>query len=638
MRLTDKTNQIILVFIMIVAAFLRFYHFFELPYMWDELSAWSRLDFSSFSELIQKGVKPDGHPAGVQVFLYYWTHLFGDQEWIVKLPFNLMGLASVYLIYKIGSIWFSEKTGLLAAAFSATLQFFVLYSPIARPYSSGLFLTLMMVLYWSLYMFRTPKRTYLMGFIVFAALSSYNHHFSLLFAAIVGFSGLILIPKNLLKEYIISGFAIFLLYLPHMSVFLHQLGVGGIGGEGLWLEKPDWTFIIDFFEWSFQYSLINYLIAGVFIMSTLFYCIKYCYYQKRIKIVILIIWSFSPIIIGLWYSIYVNPVIQYSMLIFSFPYLLLMLAIFADKLSKYAFVIIIIAVLSNNFYQLITERQHYKIITKQPFNVTAQLAKENPKSTFVLFNTIQDYQNYYFEKYDIPDIACLSIYNTNISDKNLDLLLKNRKETTIVSCGLPPHFENIIKRHFPYFIKRENVYTMECYVFSKTTTHSTSKFSEESHFTNFNSIENNWSIDSNRIITDSIFTKYFEFTADQLWGFNLKDSLNNYPKNSIIDFVAEFTARQQNISPLWVFNAFIGKEQKFWRGKPVELLAHKQKNHYQSFFSIDTRLINADLPIDSLEWRLYLWNKNHDHFKIQSISAHYRKANPIKYSLFEKIQ
>ncbi len=46
-------------------------------------------------ELIEGGVKVDGHPAGIHVFLYYWTKLFGTNEWIVKLPF-IVSVSTTY--------------------------------------------------------------------------------------------------------------------------------------------------------------------------------------------------------------------------------------------------------------------------------------------------------------------------------------------------------------------------------------------------------------------------------------------------------------------------------------------------------------------------------------------------------------
>ena len=91
------SNRTILFLILLVAAALRFYNYFEIPYTHDEFSALFRTQFDSFSELIAKGVKIDGHPAGVHVFLYYWTKIFGYSEWIVKLPFTILSICSVYL-------------------------------------------------------------------------------------------------------------------------------------------------------------------------------------------------------------------------------------------------------------------------------------------------------------------------------------------------------------------------------------------------------------------------------------------------------------------------------------------------------------------------------------------------------------
>jgi hypothetical protein len=61
-------NRVILILIIIVAATLRLINYCELPFTHDEFSALFRLNFDSFSELIEKGVKIDGHPAGVQVY------------------------------------------------------------------------------------------------------------------------------------------------------------------------------------------------------------------------------------------------------------------------------------------------------------------------------------------------------------------------------------------------------------------------------------------------------------------------------------------------------------------------------------------------------------------------------------------
>ncbi|HPT10572.1 MAG TPA: glycosyltransferase family 39 protein, partial [Bacteroidales bacterium] len=187
-----STDHILLALILLAGGILRGYHWQEIPFTHDEFSALIRTQFPTFRALIEKGVMPDGHPAGVQVFLYYWTDLFGTSEWIVKLPFQVMGLLSVALIYKIGKTWFSATTGLVAAAFLSFLQFPVMYSQIARPYASGLFFSLLMVLCWTFVLFIPERKKILTraGYVIAASLCTYNHHFSMLFAAMAGVTGL----------------------------------------------------------------------------------------------------------------------------------------------------------------------------------------------------------------------------------------------------------------------------------------------------------------------------------------------------------------------------------------------------------------------------------------------------------------
>ena len=93
----NKSFWLLLILILIGAA-LRIFAMFHFGWMHDELSAISRLRFSSFHDLIQYGVKPDGHPAGVQVFLWLWAKCFGTAEWVLRLPFLLLGIAGEKLV------------------------------------------------------------------------------------------------------------------------------------------------------------------------------------------------------------------------------------------------------------------------------------------------------------------------------------------------------------------------------------------------------------------------------------------------------------------------------------------------------------------------------------------------------------
>lgn len=643
MWLQNQQYRLGLAFIFIIAALLRFYNFFELPYMWDELSALSRLQFNNFSDLIEKGIKPDGHPAGVQTFLFYWTQLFRKAEWIVKLPFNLMGLASVYLIFKIGQTWFGEKSGLLAASFMATLQFFVLYSPIARPYISGLFLTLMMVHYWSLYMFQTPLRKYLFGFIIFAALSAYNHHFSLLFAAIVGFSGLFTINKSQAKDYIISGVLIFVLYLPHMPIFIHQLGIGGIGGEGRWLATPTFDFPLVFIDWAFQFSNTILILVGAFFVYSIFGDKNNYPNRKITKNSLLISWFLLPLIIGLAYSIYVNPVIQYSMLIFSFPYLLLLIGSGIEKMKWWSFYPTLLFIVITNIFTLIGNRKHYDIIFKQPFDITAQMLKDNNShnrgETFTIFNTIEDYQVFYFDKYQIEEYSHFNVYKKELSSYEFDKIVSERTEDYIITSGLPTDFIPIVQLHYPNLIKRIDAYTMENYLFGRLKgsdlirNHEITNFSEES-------ANHNWEFNESRFKKDSLGISAYEFNEKDEWGLSFSDSIKhlNIDNGVVIEIIADIICDTISINALLVSTISNTSGETVWRGSPISLISTSKENHYKAIQTLDTKILVSYEDWNGSVLKHFIWNKGKENFKIQNIYITARPNNAIRYGLFDKLQ
>ena len=636
----SKTNVILLIIILLSGFILRFYHFFQLPFTWDELSAWNRIHFNSFSDLIALGVKPDGHPAGVQVFLYYWISFFGDREWVVKLPFAIMGISSVYVFYEISKIWWNKSAGLINAAFMASLQFFVLYSTIARPYISGLFLSLMAVYFWSLYMFENHRRRHLFGFIIFAALSAYNHHFSLLFVAIVGLSGIFIIPKHKFKEYIIAGILIFILYTPHLPIFIHQLGVGGIGGEGNWLSKPEPDFIYTFLYWCFHFSP---LVIAIIVLITAFSFIakntdSTKQWQKRI---LLLNWFFLPIIIGYYYSVKINPVIQYSMLIFSFPYFLLLISSNIKSIKPLFITPIIIVILLINSYTLIYDRHHFEIIEKQPFNTSAECLTSqkdiNSNDIFLIYNTIDSYQEYYLKKFDIPNTSKYNLYDKNLSLSQFDEVLRNIKQDHILLSSLPESFVSLARYYFPNLIQRTNAYTSESYLLSKTLA-SKETFHQIANENNFSDRKENWNFSPERIYTDSLNHHYYTYNNQQEWGLGFTDSLSNILNRygGILDIEVDIISTQEPTAVLaTTFTA--DSTVNIWRGQEFKGNLIATAFGYRLYYSIDTRILMKETTYNDINFKLHLWNKGKEAFMIKDVKLYQRRANPIRYGLFSPI-
>lgn len=295
----------------------------------DELSALSRLGFDDLGTLIQQGIRIDGHPAFTQVFLFYWTKLTGfESEFLVRLPFAFAGILSVWFAYKIAKLWFGKQTAFASATAIATLQFFLLYSQVARPYSFGLLFTMAAVYFWTRIIQGDQRiKNVLLGGLA-AALAMYTHYFSFLQVVIVAVTGLVMTNKRTLKNYLLAMLLALLLWLPHLSVTLHQLSLGGVGQ---WLAPPDNGFFTSFIHYVFNNSIWLILFIIALIASSHFFSqLKFNFSKWQLVALTFVVLPFA---IGFSYSILVNPVLQYSTLLFSAPFLIMFLFSFLGEVE-----------------------------------------------------------------------------------------------------------------------------------------------------------------------------------------------------------------------------------------------------------------------------------------------------------------
>ncbi len=314
-----QTERVILGIILLIGAALRFYNYWDFSLSNDELSALARLNFSSFSDLIQNGVRIDGHPAAAQVVLFYITKWFGTSVAVVRLPFVLAGIAAIYFIFRLGKDWVSTSTGVLSAACFAILAFPLLYSRIARPYGLGMLFSVMAASYW----IRIVKDNYsfkdLIWLAVSLALCAYTHYFCGLVAAVLAITGTFIIQGRTLRSYLIVLAGAFILFLPHIPIFLHQLSLGGIGQ---WLGPPENDWLWNHIQYVFNDSWI--ILSAMIVVSVVGFLVYRPKWNGQNTLLPLILFLL-PFAIGFSYSKWVNPVIQNSTLLFSFPFLLIFL-------------------------------------------------------------------------------------------------------------------------------------------------------------------------------------------------------------------------------------------------------------------------------------------------------------------------
>ena len=637
-----KDNNIILFGIILVAITLRLISPLSIPFTHDEFSALFRTHYLTFSELIEYGVKPDGHPAGVQVFLFYWTKLFGYSEIVVKLPFIIFGIISVFLIYKIAQKWYNSTVGLVCASFVATLQYTVMYSQIARPYISGLFFSLLMVYYWQKIVFEPQKKFYLHGliYIVASSLCAYNHYFSLLFAMIVGLTGLFLINKKYILKYILFGFAIFLTFIPHLPIFIFQLKQGGVEG---WLGKPQNDFLLEYIKYVFHFSLFVYaLVVGIIILGI----IKLKTERPKLKfITISFCWFMMPFLVGFFYSRYFNSVLQYSVLIFSFPFLLLFIFGHLTELTFRGKSIIVTLIILVNVLTLIIERKHYELFYNSVYEqilVQNDTLKKSNTDYISIIDSDKGISKYYTKKRTLDTSFIWFDRFSNI--KEFSTYIQHQKSKNLffgALSGSDPVLVSVIQDYYPNILWQKDYFTGTSYLFSKDG----SRLHQKPNFISLMDFEkesSNWSLGNKNNWVDTFSYQgknsyYMDSTKEWSPSFTarLGDIIDN--EHNFIDVSLRVLMVDQPEDVLLVSSLESRGKNIDWRATSFDTyISQETKNNEWIKIHHTIKLSDIYLNHSNIIIKIEVWNKGKKKFFIDNFEVKTRRGNPIVYGLIEK--
>ncbi len=615
--------------IILLGSLLRFWNISEIPFTHDEFSALFRTQFYSFNELIEKGIKPDGHPAGVQVFLYYWVKIFGFSELWVKLPFILMGIGALYVIWKIGCEWFSEQVALLAVSSLAFMQYFIMYSQIARPYISGVFFTLTMLLFWYRLIFnesKTSKQLYknVAGYILSSALCAYNHYFSLLLVVLISILGLFYVQRKRIKIYIISNILIVILYLPHLKIFIHQLGLQGLA----WLGKPDIYFFVNYFKFltHFNTIVLIFCFALLFGGGLIYFLIIRQTFRKEHLITLYL--AITPAIIGYFYSIFIAPVLQISVLIFSTSFLILFVFSFLEKTDKrlvlgltilWSFLLIYSLVFTRDYYT-----NFYKSIYKETF---LKLKQINNDSTLVLCGFKKEIGDYYINKYEINQTSNI-YYPYRLTKKELYKLLNNEKYRYLCMSRVTndsPYLFALYKEYFPNVISYYYFDQGEIILFSRDSL----MFNKCYTFFDFNNFKekNNWVFDFKKTVDDKSFVKAYciDSTTEYSVQYEFVNNGEIYSYAQLVDITAWIFIPKQFNGRAYLVASIEKDSILVWQSAIVD----SSTIPFEQWVPIATTLFFPDFShsLDSLKIKVYFWNPEKQIFYIAKTFFGIRNSN-----------
>ena len=543
-----KTEKVTLGFILLTGAILRIYNFWDFSLSNDELSALARLNFDSFSDLIMNGVRIDGHPPAAQVILWYMAKWFGNGVFVVRFPFVVAGILSVYFMFRLAKEWISTSAGLLSAATFATLSFPILYSRIARPYALGMLFALMAAAFWIRIVKNDQKSSDFVWLAISLALCAYSHYFAALTAAILAITGTFLIRGRNLKLYLLALVGALLLYLPYIPIFLHQLSLGGVGQ---WLGPPENDWLWNHIEYIFNESifvLVGVLVCGI--TGFVLFKSKKTFVRNILPLLLFL----TPFLVGFFYSRNINPVLQNSTLLFSFPFLLVFVFSGWDDVKKkisYAATGILLSII---VFSTVVEKRFYQ--TNQ-FGVFKELAEhiaewntEVEKDALLIgdFN-FPFYVDYYTERFEVGSLALYRTTDETGLAELKSMVDTSSKEFLIYAWSTvnqSPEVEAIIQEKFPIEVERETYFNSEAVMFKKGV-------KAEPNFTFKFEKSDVWNFNPDAIQTDSLGTKSIIISPENPYGSTFQILLSDLIKSNVSELIVRIEfAETDSDNPLQI--------------------------------------------------------------------------------------
>jgi len=429
----------------------------------DELSAWNRIGTYNFAEVLEYGVKPDMHPALMQVVLQYWVSWFGDDAWVLRLPSTFFGLAAIALMYVFANRFLSKSAGIFAAVFFLFLVFPIMHTVLARPYALGLFFIVLMIYsIFSLEDSRTRKQYFLNSILLILGTTGalYTHYFAGLIAGIIGLASLIYVLRVRWIFLIPSGVISVFLFLPHWKITKVHLSRDGLE----WLGKPSADWILDFFVLFFNNSIfllaIFVLVIGLFLLNSRF---KLTHRSRFLLALFAAIY-----IVGHALSLIYTPILREPGVLMALPILMLGLGDLIQNMSSRFSHLVIFALAFLFSFHSVYESKLSETVHYEPFREMVQLIQEadnlyGEENILKLCNvTNTNYLNYYAREIDVSlDFEMTLIEEIDEihqlarivreSDKHYCILARTNRSQNVIQLEIIRYYFPVVVKHVGFF-------------------------------------------------------------------------------------------------------------------------------------------------------------------------------------------
>ena len=502
----------------------------------------------------------------------------------------------------------------------------VLQSELARPYSPGLFFSLLVAILILKLVFDEHSKRKQWGLSVFlglsfaAAMYNHTHYFAFLFVGFLGISSLIFIKRETLLPYIISGIIAILLFLPHLSITLYHTSIEG----GLqWLPPPTPRWLLDFLFHAFNSS---WLVVIPILIITIYGIYK----SKRTDLnrlhFLFGIWFFGTYIVAYTLSIYSTPILKFPVMLFPLPFLIAFVSFFIYKAFTARTVLIAYSLscliaCSTIFEKRLFSNHHFEVFEELVDPIMEWHQAYTAENFINIMNVSHpNYLNYYAKKKDYFIDLDLDVLYYGDDDLLKQTLEHSDKSFCIIGYSgrnTPPYFFKTALTYFPYIVDYKK-HTNSAVFFLSKSLQSNQVELEKKWITAFPFEKEQWTFNNDKF--SKILNVYIS-DSTTIYGpqimLPVNESYVNNKEYLVFEIDGEVTDDGQVslvISPESKNGEPINnlKGDPIWIGRDLEGMLNKNGHAYFAL-SVPKNLHLEDYL------KVYIWNRNGKPVKIESI-------------------
>jgi hypothetical protein len=383
---------------------------------------------------------------------------------------------------------------------------------------------------------------------------------------------------------------------------------------------------------------------------------------NRKFILISIIWFLLPWLVGYIYSISRNSVLQYSVLIFSFPFLLFILFGYFKTDRPLHKVILVSVIALIVIPSLIVERKHYQLFYKSPYREIVAESKHAVDSLgvaqcAVILDTKMEINPYYLDKLNCRDLPFKYLESVGGRGLLLNYLDSCKANYLAFGCISSTQWENysLMLERFPWLLMHKTYCGGDFYLFSRTeptrvnvnSSRLSATGSEPVRSEYFYEVVNNFEpslpewgwIDEKRCIDSLTIEGRKSFASpagpefSPTYSMPLRDLMHT--ENDVIDVSVDIHTPVVFPGAWLVVSVTANGKDIKWSSAAVNeyVKPGRQGRVFQSI-----RLSDIDLRHHGLIFNAFIWNPLKLPYIIDHFRVRVRSGNPLIYGLYRKVK